>query len=137
MPNQGGIALQLTRQGGFGGFESGDGNSIYYAKTAADPDIWRLQLENGQEAAVLPLLHVSQSTSWALVNTGIFFVRESPDAHPVLRFLAFATARVKDITPLDKQPWPLWVSVSADGKFALYQQIDMYVSNVMALENFR
>jgi Tol biopolymer transport system component len=137
MPNQGGLALQLTRQGGFGGFESGDGNSIYYAKTAADPDIWRLQLENGQEAAVLPLLHVSQSTSWALVNTGIFFVRESPDAHPVLRFLDFATARVKDITPLDKQPWPLWVSVSADGKFALCQQIDMYVSNVMALENFR
>jgi hypothetical protein len=31
----------------------------------------------------------------------------------------------------------LWVSASADGKSALYQHVDMDVSNVMALENFR
>jgi hypothetical protein len=68
---------------------------------------------------------------------GIFFVREGHEAHPVLRFPDFATARVKDIAPLDKQPWPLWVSASADGEFALYQQVDMEISNVMLLENFR
>ena len=137
IPNQGGKALQLTRTGGFSGFESSDGNSIYYAKTASEPDIWRLTLQDGQESAVSPTLHLNQWTGWALVDKGIFFVREGPDAHPVLRFLDFATNLVKDITPLDKQPWPLWVSVSANGKFALYQQMDMYMSNVMALENFR
>jgi Tol biopolymer transport system component/DNA-binding winged helix-turn-helix (wHTH) protein len=136
-PNQGGEVLQLTRQGGFSGFESSDGKSIYYAKTASEPDIWRLQLEDGEETAVSPPLHLNQWTGWALVDKGIFFVREGPEAHPVLRFLDFATNRMKDIAPLDKQPWPLWVSASADGKSALYQHVDMDVSNVMALENFR
>jgi len=137
MPSEGGNSLQLTRQGGFAGFESADGKSIYYAKTASEPDIWRMQLDGGQESAVLPLLHVNQWTGWSLADKGIFFAREGPDAHPVLRFLDFATARVKDIAPLDKQPWPLWVSASAQGKFALYEQLDMEVSNIMSLENFR
>jgi hypothetical protein len=136
MTSQGGDAFQLTRQGGFVGFESSDWRFIYYAKTAADPDIWKLQLQDRQEAAVSPQIHVSQWTSWALVDEGIFFVREGAEAHPVLRYLDFATSRVKDIAPLDKQPWPLWVSASANGKFVLYQQIDMYVTNVMLVENF-
>lgn len=136
MPSQGGEVLQLTRQGGFSGFESSDGKSIYYAKTASEPDIWRLHLEDGQEAAISPPLHLNQWTGWALVDKGIFFVREGPGAHPVLRFLAFRSNRVKDITPLPKQPWPLWVSTSVDGKVVLYEQVDTEISNVMALENF-
>jgi len=137
MPSQGGNVLQLTQLGGFVGFESVDGRFIYYAKTASDPDIWKIRIEDRQETLVVPLVHVSQWTSWALVDKGIFFVREAADAHPVLRFLDFASTHVKDITPLTKQPWPLWVSASANGRFVLYQQIDMYVSNVMLLENFR
>jgi len=136
MPSQSGEVRQLTRQGGFSGFESSDGKSIYYAKTASEPDIWRLHLEDGREAAISPPLHLNQWTGWALVDKGIFFVREGPGAHPVLRFLAFRFNRVKDITPLPKQPWPLWVSTSADGKVVLYEQVDTEISNVMALENF-
>src|SRR5262249_197416 len=65
MTSQGGDAFQLTREGGFVGFESSDGRFIYYAKTAADPDIWKLQLQDRQEAAVSPQIHVSQGTRWA------------------------------------------------------------------------
>jgi Tol biopolymer transport system component/DNA-binding winged helix-turn-helix (wHTH) protein len=137
MPSQGGEALQITRQGGFTGFESSDRKLLYYAKTAADPDIWKLQLENREESPVSPRIHVSQWTSWALVDKGIFFVREGGEANPVLRYLDLSSGHVKDIVPLDKQPWPLWVSASADGKFVIYQQNDMLVSNVMLLENFR
>jgi len=137
MPSEGGEALQITQHGGFVGFESSDRRFLYYAKTAADPDIWKLQLENQQEFPVSPWLHVSQWTSWALIDKGIFFVREAGDAHPVLRYLDLSSGRVKDIAPLDKQPWPLWVSASADGKFVMYQQVDLLVSNVMLLENFR
>jgi hypothetical protein len=57
-PSQGGDALQLTWQGGFAGFESWTAKSIYYAKTSSEPDIWMMQLEDGQEAAVLPPLHL-------------------------------------------------------------------------------
>jgi Tol biopolymer transport system component/DNA-binding winged helix-turn-helix (wHTH) protein len=137
MPSQGGDAHQLTRQDGFAGFESADGKSIYYTKTSSEPDIWRMRLEDGHETAVLPPLHLNQWTGWSLVDKGIFFVREGHNAHPVLRFLDFKTARVKDIAPLDKQPWPLWVSASADGKLVLYEQLDLEANNIMLLENFR
>ena len=135
--SQGGTALQLTRQGGFAGFESADGRSFYYAKTSSDPDIWRMQLEDGREAAVSPRLQLQQWTGWALADKGVFFVREGPDAHPVLRFLDFATDRVHDVTPLERQPWPLWISASVDGRFVMYQQIDKEVRNIMLLDNFQ
>jgi Tol biopolymer transport system component len=136
MPNQGGEVLQLTRQGGFAGFESADGKPIYYAKTSSEPDIWKMQLQDRKEAAVSPRLHVPQWTGWALTDSGILFVAEGPEAHPVLRFLDFATARVKRITPLEKQPWPLWISASSDGNVVIYAQVDLEVSNIMSLENF-
>jgi Tol biopolymer transport system component/DNA-binding winged helix-turn-helix (wHTH) protein len=137
MPSQGGDAIQLTRQGGFEAFESADGKSIYYARTASEPDIWRLQLDTGQEAAVSPSLHANQWTGWALADKGIFIVRENEAAHPVLRFLDFATSRVRDIAPLEKQPFPLWISASADGHHAVYEQLDTEISNVMLVESFR
>jgi Tol biopolymer transport system component len=137
MPAEGGHVLQLTRQGGFTGFESVDGKFVYYAKTAADPDIWKLRLQDRQETAVSPHLHVSQWTSWALADNRIFFVTEPADAHPILRSLDLRTAHITDITPLEKQPWPLWISASADGNFVIYGQTDMYLSNIMLVENFR
>jgi Tol biopolymer transport system component len=137
MPAEGGHVLQLTRQGGFTGFESVDGKFVYYAKTAADPDIWKLRLQDRQETAVSPHLHVSQWTSWALADNCIFFVTEPADAHPILRSLDLRTAHITDITPLEKQPWPLWISASADGNFVIYGQTDMYLSNIMLVENFR
>jgi Tol biopolymer transport system component/DNA-binding winged helix-turn-helix (wHTH) protein len=137
MPSDGGPALQLTQQGGFAAFESVDGNFVYYAKTSADPDIWKLRLQDRQETAVSPHLHVSQWTSWALADDCIFFVKEAADAHPTLRSLDLRTARITDITPLEKQPWPLWISASADGSFVIYGQTDMYLSNIMLVENFR
>jgi hypothetical protein len=117
-------------------FRIGGWQVLYYAKTSSDPDIWRIRLEDGQEAAVSPRLHLQQWTGWALGDKGVFFVREGPDAHPVLRFLDFATSRVKDVTSLEKQPWPLWISASADGRIVVYEQIDMEVSNIMLLDNF-
>ena len=137
MPAEGGQALQLTRQGGFAGFESVDGKFVYYAKTAADPDIWKLRLQDGQEAAVSPPLHVSQWTSWALADERIFFVKEGADANPMLRSLDLRSAHITDLAPLEKQPWPLWISASADGRVVIYGQLDMYVSNIMLVENFR
>lgn len=136
IPSKGGNALQLTRQGGFAGFESADGSSFYYAKTKFDPDIWRIQLPDGQESMVSSRIHLQQWTGWALSDKGIFFVREGPDAHPVLRFFDFATSRVKEVASLEKQPWPLWISASTDGRFVAYQQVDMAVSNIMLLDNF-
>jgi Tol biopolymer transport system component/DNA-binding winged helix-turn-helix (wHTH) protein len=137
MPSEGGQAIQVTTGGGFAAVESADGESIYYAKTSSDPDIWRMRLEDRQEAAVAPRLHTQQWTGWTLTDKGIFFVREGPIQGPTLRFLDFATAHVKDVASLEKQSWPLSISASADGAFVVYQQADLEISNIMLLENFR
>ena len=94
-------------------------------------------MDTGQEAAVSPSLHANQWTGWALADKGIFIVRENQAAHPVLRFLDFATSRVRDIAPQEKQPFPSWISASADGHHAVYEQLDTEISNVMLVESFR
>jgi len=137
MPSEGGQAIQITRGGGFAALESADGKSIYYAKTSSDPEIWRMCLEEHQEAAVSPRLHTNQWTGWAVTDKGIFFVREGPIERPFLRFFDFATGHVKDVASLEKQSFPLSISASAGGGFVVYQQLDLEVSNIMLLENFR
>jgi hypothetical protein len=138
MPAGGGEPLQVTKQGGFVAFESADGKFIYYAKTSADLDIWRIQLDGGQESPVSPRIHLHQYTYWALVDNGIFFLSEEFSAHPALRFFNFATASTRDVVTLEKPvPWKSWISASANGKFVLYQQQDQRESNIMLLENFR
>jgi Tol biopolymer transport system component len=138
MPAGGGEPLQVTKQGGFVAFESAAGKFIYYAKTSSDLDIWRMQVDSGQESPVSPRIHLHQYTYWALIDNGIFFLSEEFSPHPVLRFFNLATASTKDLLALEKPvPWKSWISASADGKFVLYQQQDQVESNIMLLENFR
>jgi hypothetical protein len=40
------------RARGIAAYESADSKFIYYAKTAADPDIWKMNFEDKQETAV-------------------------------------------------------------------------------------
>ena len=134
MSSTGGEALQLTKQGGFRGFESADAKFIYYAKTSSDPDIWRVQSSGGQESPVSPQLPLRRWRDWALVD-GMFFFRDRSAPHPVLRFFDFAKASVRDVTKLEKPGE--WISAPADGKFVLYDQFDHEESNMMLLENFR
>jgi Tol biopolymer transport system component/DNA-binding winged helix-turn-helix (wHTH) protein len=136
MPSEDGQATQVTRDGGFAALESADGKSIYYAKTASDPDIWRMKLDDHQEAAVSPRLHTEQWTGWALTDHGIFFVRGGPTEGKIVRFLDFVTAHVAEVASLEKQDWPLSITASADGAFVVYQQVDLDTSNIMLLENF-
>ncbi len=111
--------IQLTRKGGFRAFESANRDFIYYANTPSDPDIWRVPSAGGQESPVSPRIHLQRWKDWALVDDGIFFPSEgSPSPRTVLKFFDFATARVRDVTTLEKPGE--WISASADGKFVLY-----------------
>jgi Tol biopolymer transport system component/DNA-binding winged helix-turn-helix (wHTH) protein len=137
IPSEGGAPVQMTKKGGHAAFESGDGRFIYYAKTT-DRDIWRLELASGQENPLRPGIHVEHWSGWALADNGIFFLGEEPSRHPVVRFFDFSAARIRDVIALEKSvPWRSWISVSADGRFILYPQLDQEESNIMLLENFR
>jgi len=134
MPSGGGEPVQLTKQGGFGAFQSADEKFVYYAKTPADPDIWRVPSSGGHESPVSPRIHLQQWRDWWLVDKGIFFVPERSAPNSALKFLNFATGRISNAATIEKPGE--WISVSDDGKLVLYDQFDEGESNIMLLENF-
>jgi Tol biopolymer transport system component/DNA-binding winged helix-turn-helix (wHTH) protein len=138
-PSAGGAATQVTKQGGFEGFESFDGKFFYYAKGRDLPGIWRIPVEGGEEAPVLDHHRAGFWRSWAVVEQGIYFITaETPD-RPLIEFFSFATGRVTQVATLDR---PITrnipgISVSPDGRWLLYTQIDQSGSDIMLMENFR
>jgi Tol biopolymer transport system component len=135
MPTEGGEAVQLTREGGYGSFESPDGKFVYYAKTPSDPDIWRVPSVGGQERPVSPTIHVHIWKDWALVDKGIFFVPRRSSPHSILKFFDFDTGKISNVATIEKPGE--WISASANGKLVLYHQFDELESGIMLLDNFR
>jgi hypothetical protein len=48
-----GVAAQLTRHGGFEGFESTDGKIFNYANGRCVPGIWQIPVSGGEETLIL------------------------------------------------------------------------------------
>jgi Tol biopolymer transport system component len=71
VPVEGGQAVQVTRQGGFEGFESVDGKFIYYSKLTPLPELWRVPVEGGEETHILELDKTGHRRSWAVAKQGI------------------------------------------------------------------
>ncbi len=138
-PAAGGAATQVTKQGGFEGFESFDGKFFYYAKGRDLPGIWRIPVEGGEEAPVLDHHQAGLWRSWAVVEQGIYFITAETPARPLIEFFGFVTGRVTQVATLER-PIPrgiAGISVSPDGRWLLYTQLDQRGSDIMLMENFR
>jgi Tol biopolymer transport system component/DNA-binding winged helix-turn-helix (wHTH) protein len=131
----GGEAVQVTRNGGGPAFESPDGKSIYYTKgdVPTPTGLWNMPVSGGEESQVLP------SVVWRaffLVNDGIYFIAEpGADRKFSIQFLNIATGKVKTVAPISNPAEEL--SVSPDGRFLLFSQVDEAGSDLMLVENFR
>ena len=139
IPKEGGPAVQLTKDGGFEGFESPDGKFFYYAKGRRMPGIWRIPVEGGEETPVLDEHKAGFWRHWAVSDSGIHFATAEVPAHPLIEFYGFATGNVAFVCRLDK-PIDLsrpGLSVSPDGRSLLFTQQDQISSDIMLMENFR
>jgi Tol biopolymer transport system component len=129
----GGEDVRVTRNGGHGAFESLDGKSVYYTKGDFSTGFWKMPLSGGEESQVLPSV---VTRSFSLVNDGIYFIPEAgTDRKFSIQFLSFATAKVKTVTPMSAAP-AAGLSVSPDGRFLLFSQVDEAGSDLMLVENF-
>jgi len=139
LPATGGPAAQVTRQGGFEGFESPEGKYFYYAKARQAPSIWRIPVEGGEETPVLDYHRSGYWRYWAVTERGIYFATAETPTHPVIEFFSFATGQVTRIATLDKQIMRgvRGLSVSPEGKWLLFTQLDQWGSDIMLMENFR
>lgn len=141
MPADGGEAQQVTKDGGFVGYESTDGKSLYFTKGRNLAGIWRVQVEGGEETLVTDTHKAGYWSAWTVVEEGIYFLTAENLARPAIEFVSFTTGRVTEVATLAKpfRYWtnPVGLSVSPDGRSILCTQPDRQDTDIMLVENFR
>jgi Tol biopolymer transport system component/serine/threonine protein kinase len=133
IPVQGGQAVQITKDGGFNGFESFDGRWFFYNKEESSEGIWKISLDNGAKKRVLdfcvPLF------GWAVVQNGIFYVRSLSNMQSSLEFYNFSSGRIRQITELNQKS--IWsIGVAPDCRSFLFADSEN-ASDLVLVENFR
>jgi len=139
-PADGGEAVQVTKKGGFAALESPDGQDLYYVKFR-QPAIWKMLVKGGDETLILNGFNPQFWGYWAVRERGLYFVHEDDTGVLAIEFYDFATRRVTQLAPLDKNKWtPLALTgftVSPDGQTILYVQQDGDESDIILVDNFR
>lgn len=132
-------AVQVTRQGGYKGSESVDGQWLYYTKERDLTEIWRIPAQGGSESLVLNTQEPRHKGYWALAETGLYFFKEDVQASPTVNFFDFATGQTTLVAVLQKGTQLInpGVAVSPDGRWLLYTQVDQQGSNIMLMEDAR
>ena len=134
MPAGGGEAIQVTRKGGFVAFESPDGQWVYYTKGDGTSRLWKVPRDGGEETQVLESV---DQRAFAIVNEGIYFIpRPDSAGRYSIQFFNFATKKIRSIATIE-MPADYYLSISPDGRWILYSQIDQVGSDLMLVENFR
>jgi Tol biopolymer transport system component len=134
MPLEGGSARQVTRNGGSGPAVSPDGKYLYYVKEGSPGSLWRMPPEGGPETQVAAQLY---RYSYAVTAQGVYFLSSrGREAQASIQFLSFASGQTSTLVQLDK-PVDLGLTVSPDGRYLLYPQVDYAGSDLMLVENFQ
>ena len=136
-PSGGGAASFLAKPANtVTAIESSDGKVLYYPWRLDDADVMMLALDRPgaapQEVPGLP--KVFSEAQWTLVTNGIYF---TPQDNPrSIYFFDFATRQARQIFKADTD-LSEGMSVSPDGHYMLYSQIDESNADIMLVNNFR
>jgi Tol biopolymer transport system component/DNA-binding winged helix-turn-helix (wHTH) protein len=136
-PVQGGdAAILATSQDIIEPIESADGKVLYFPSRNVNALIMMLPLDRADAAPqpVVGMPTISVEHQWAVVPSGIYFV---PQAAPrTICFYDFATRHTRKIFKTDRELSD-GISVSPDGRYMLYSQLDENNSSIMLVNNFR
>jgi Tol biopolymer transport system component/DNA-binding winged helix-turn-helix (wHTH) protein len=134
----GGVPFQVTKNGGFAPLESPDGKFLYYTKFDA-PGAWQVPVQGGQETKILDEPPEKYWGYFAVGPDGLYYSGGSGKGRPALKFYDFATRKITVLGETHSSPFEgaPGMSVSPDGRFVLYVQVDEAFNNLMLAENFR
>ena len=137
MPSTGGSAVQVTRHGGFGAFESSDGEFLYYTKYPAVPGIWRMPTRGGEETLVVAGVEPEFWGYWGVVEKGIYYLDTT--AKPAIAFFDFASRQVTRVVEFETRPAreATGLAVSPEGRTILYTQLDALTRDIVLVDNFQ
>ena len=139
MPVGGGPAIQVTKLGGFGGFESPDGKYFYYSKSERGSGVWRIAIEGGSEEPILPdLPPPGYSRCWALVEDGLYFVTRPDTTRPSVEFFSFASREKVQVATLSIPVAGMGsnLAISPDRRRLLIVLEEPRRADIMLVENF-
>jgi Tol biopolymer transport system component len=133
-PVAGGAPVQVTHEGGGEAHESLDGKTLYYLKPQLG--IWQMPVSGGAETHVPGLEHVYTGRHLAVSRTGLYFLA-SEDPPWTVHFYDFATRRISAVATIQRTPTfeTPSLSVSPDGHWLIYSQLDQAGEDLMALRN--
>jgi Tol biopolymer transport system component/DNA-binding winged helix-turn-helix (wHTH) protein len=116
--------------------ESSDGKVLYFPWSDDDPNLMMLALDRpGAEPKPVPEMpRISGETRWAPVSGGIYFILQGKPRS--IYFYDFATRRTREVFRTDKDLGE-GMSISPDGRYMLYSQIDESNSDIVLVNNFR
>ncbi len=114
------------------------GNYIYYIKEFAQPDIWRVPVNGGEEMPVLQGIPDLQNRAWVVAKNGIYFVRSNNNS-PVLEFYDFTKKKIVHIAdvPMISVPNFLNIAIDPDETYILYSKREPDKSDIILVDNFR
>ncbi len=142
VPSNGGPAIRVTRNGGFEAQEGPDGKFVYYAKRGSK-GIWRVPVGGGKETQ---FLDKGAEAQWFLDRKGIYLLERETVGGYTLRYIElynFATRALSRVADLPAEaagaynPFNPALTVSPDGRRALFSQMDNAESEIIMVENFR
>ena len=136
----------MTRSGTYDPAESSDGRYLYYGSVSS-AGIWRSplaprlpdgSLADQHQELIRETLPVSGHRFWSLGQGGIYFV-DAVKTPALLKFVDIATRKVTVLATLAKPPakFTRGLSISPDGRYALYCEDDIDRYEIRVVENFR
>ena len=137
MTAEGGDAVQVTRQGAeFFPLESVDGRVVYYCK---DQAVWKVPATGGEETKVIGAN--AGNGTFAVTAAGIYFIEIGIRLYigsrgSSLKFFSFAKGTIEKVADVKLNPGT-GLSVSPNGRYAVFEQVDPFVCDLMLVENFR
>jgi len=117
-----------------GPMESFDGHEVYFAERELNAQLMKVSLERpNSELLAKGLPRVSKWTLWTIAAKGIYFV--PADTPRSLCYFDFTTKQIREVFKVDKN-FDNGLSVSPDGRWLLYSQVDEENSDIMLVDHF-
>jgi len=114
--------------------ESSDGQEVYFAERELNALLMKVSLEQpNSELLAKGLPRVSNWTLWTIAAGGIYFV--PADTPRSLCYFDFTTKQIREVFKVEKN-FDNGLSVSPDGRWLLYSQVDEENSDIMLVDHF-
>jgi Tol biopolymer transport system component/DNA-binding winged helix-turn-helix (wHTH) protein len=137
-PANGGNAAVFSSEPVFGVQESFDGETLYLVDGWSDAILKKVSLNQiGPASPVEDMPLMKDAALWTVGPGGIYFV--PADAPHSICYFDFSTRQVRRVTDVDRDFSSRngGLSVSPDGRWILYSQMDDVSSDIMLVDHFR